>query len=154
MSKSRNCNEFGLTGVMYKVEPVKAYSQMSDVGLDLIEAAATAAPVIDDAGHCVGILTFTDIANYRRKFKSTDKLDFHDLDSVVEEDESGSHCVRFESFDRVSRHMTAPAITVLIDADVEAVRALFEQHPNIHHLVVVDQGNRPLGIIDSNRLNS
>jgi CBS domain-containing protein len=55
-----------------------------------------------------------------------------------------------DSFQQVSRHMSQPVITVTNSESVESANQLFADNPEIHHLVVVDELNRPLGILYSN----
>ena len=50
-------------------------------------------------------------------------------------------------FNQVRRHMTAPAITISNRETLNTAREMFQHNPAIHHLVVVDQHEQPVGIL-------
>ena len=138
-----------VTEVMRHVLPVKEFERMDDVLAELKKADQTAAPVIDDSGSCIGILTITDIERYRelkRRFQNRDETV---LDDVFERDDFGIRRTNNHEFDWVKRHMSKPAITLGVDECCEKASDLFSTHRDINHLVIVDEKSRPVGITES-----
>ena len=102
------------------------------------------APVISPDGRCVGVLSTTDFVAWAEKGENASKRrnrqahDIHspwqimDVDSLPE--------------DEVGRYMTADPVTVAADTFLtDLVRKMINAH--IHRVVVVDEGNRPVGIV-------
>ena len=136
---------------MQVVPCIKSFENMTDVIDKLRSERATAAPVVDETGHCVGILTDSDVEKYESLRERVRNGDYTALDAVFDTDEFGLRRIHMQSFDLVARHMTCPAITVEAKCSVCAARRTLGQHP-IHHLVVVDGDGRPLGMIDAAKL--
>lgn len=134
--------------LLHPVAPIKAYERMSPVLESLTRARETAAPVVDELGKCIGILTTTDISSFlalKRRFEERDQTV---LDEVLDTDEFGQLRTTGPCFDEVKRHMTADVVSVGVDESQQRVLELFANNPDIHHLVVLDQNDRPVGIID------
>jgi signal-transduction protein with cAMP-binding, CBS, and nucleotidyltransferase domain len=71
---------------------------------------------------------------------------------VFETNQFGQRRTNNASFHQVQRHMTSPVISVTVTSTCEDGRQIFLKHPEIHHLVVVDDKNKPLGIVESKQL--
>lgn len=138
-----------VTTVMSHVKPIHEFDPMETVIRDLEMAGETAAPVIDELGVCNGILTRSDIRHYRELQQRLQNHDETVLDEVFETDEFGQRRTGSCSFEQVCRHMTSGAITIASSATCDAAKVLFAENPRIHHLVVVDHANHPVGILDS-----
>lgn len=143
-----------VTEVMQHVQPIQAENEMRDVLIELEAAGATGAPVVAHDGKCTGILTMSDIDKYRelkQRYQARDPSVLHE-DKMFEVDEFGQRRPVNRSFDQVTRHMTSPVITIAATETCEAAARQFAEHPNIHHLVVVDDEQRPLGILEPSQL--
>lgn len=138
-----------VTDVMQSVRPIEGFEKMDDVLVELEKAGETAAPVVNLGGECIGILTKTDIERFQQLRQRYEERDPSVVDEIFEVDKFGHRRVSKRDFDQVKRHMTCPVVTISNTADVQAAKELFTAHPKIHHLVVVDDKNRPIGILDS-----
>jgi nucleotide-binding universal stress UspA family protein/CBS domain-containing protein len=109
-----------VTEVMHHVAPIHAEDHLESVVAELRAAKATAAPVVNQQGKCIGILTASDIARF----------------------ESGSG-----SGVTVERYHSAPVITIKDSQTCRQAHELLQNNPRIHHLVVVNQQQQPLGVL-------
>lgn len=137
-----------VTEVMRQVAPVRGFDDMNDVLAQLLEANETGAPVVDDLGRCTGILTTTDIEQYRSLIERYEAKDKTVIPEMFETDKFGHIRCRNHDFDQVKRHMTADVISVEDSGTIQDALALFDANPEIHHLVVLDEDKHPVGMID------
>lgn len=119
---SRHVRQRFITDVMRHVTPIGAASSMTEVVAELESAHQTAAPVCDSQGVCVGILTATDI----QSFKKAGKKGF------------------------VQEYYSSPVVTIMEDSSCQHAHQIFLENAKIHHLVVVNPQNQPLGVVESN----
>ncbi len=112
----------------------------------LTRAHVSGAPVVDKEGHCIGVISATDFVSWAEKGAQAAKspsgspgcvhsawqvLEIHDLPE-----------------DRVSCYMTADPVTVPPWTPIgELSQMMLDAH--IHRLIVVDELNRPVGIVSS-----
>ena len=127
---------------------VKSFESMKDALDKLGSRESLAAPVVDEMGRCSGVLTLTDVDRYHEIRERYDGGDISALDAVFEVDQFGMRRICIDSFDHVKRHMTAPAVTINSTQTRCAARRVFEGNPAIHHLIVVDESNRPVGVLE------
>ena len=151
--KSSRRTQINATGsyvseLMHDVVPVKSYEKMGSVLESLTRERQTAAPVVDDVGKCIGILTTVDIDNFLSLKRRFDERDESVLQEVLDIDEFGQLRTTGPYFDEVKRHMSSAVVSVNIDDAEQQVLEQFANNPEIHHLVVLDQTDRPVGIID------
>ncbi|MDA7870675.1 universal stress protein [Mariniblastus sp.] len=142
-----------VTSAMSHVVPVHDYDQMSDAMTALTAARATAAPVINRLGSCIGILTEADIKRY---LELKQRLADHDesvLDEIFEIDEYGLRRGNQTKFYQVTKHMSAPVVSVPSDTTCFATEQLFAKDPKVQHLIVVDGSNKPIGVVTPAQLN-
>lgn len=139
-----------ITEVMHHVAPIHAFDKMDDVLAQLEKANETAAPVVDGAGCCIGILTSSDIEHYHVLLERFAARDETVVDEMFEVDQFGQRRADNLNFDQVERHMTKELISIRNDQSIADAIDLFEANPNIHHLVVVDEDQLGIGIVDSN----
>jgi nucleotide-binding universal stress UspA family protein/CBS domain-containing protein len=137
-----------VTEVMHSVAPVNSFESMDDVLESLTKARETAAPVVDGSGRCIGILTTTDIKKFRSLRQRLADQDESVIDEVLETDDFGQRRTSGSLFDQVGRHMTKDVISVRNNDSMQKAIELLNSNPTIHHLVVLDQEDRPVGIID------
>ena len=138
-----------VTDVMHHVGPLRSYQKMDDAVIELHRANQSGAPVIDEAGVCIGILTQTDIEEYRELQERLAARDESVVDEIFETDAFGQRRTGNSRFDLVSRHLTSPVITVSNCDSCENALAVLDRNPNVHHLVVVDEVHHPLGILQA-----
>jgi nucleotide-binding universal stress UspA family protein/CBS domain-containing protein len=143
-----------VTELMHHVAPIRSYEKMEDVIPELAQANQTSAPVINEIGCCQGILTQSDICQYHELKKRFEARDETVIDEIFETDEFGQRRAGNWDFDRVHRHMTSPVVTISNDAKVQTAQKLLESQTTIHHLVVIDDENHPIGILDAEELKT
>ncbi len=91
--------------------------------------SVTGLPVVDARGSIVGVISQTDLI-------------------AVHEDPVGRLIRTMASGLRVGELMSAPAITVAMTSPLgEAARLMRDRH--VHRLVVVDDGDRPVGVLSA-----
>jgi predicted transcriptional regulator len=124
------------------VVSISVNSTMTEAADLLTERRVSGAPVVDEAGRCVGVLTGSDFV--------------HQHAVHCNEEDSGSGVLsealssRFwdESQDMVRKHMTVAVQTIHRERPLlEAARMMCSQH--VHRLIVVDDSQRPAGVISS-----
>jgi len=142
-----------VTEVMHPVAPVHAYETMDSVLAALKKANETAAPVVDGAGICKGILTTTDIEKFHSLQKRFEQKDASVIPEIFEVDEYGQRRTSNFNFDQVERHMTKDVISIRDTQSIQDAIDLFAANPEIHHLVVLDQFDRAVGIVDSKNID-
>ncbi|MCG8585999.1 MAG: CBS domain-containing protein [Pirellulales bacterium] len=124
---------------------------------DTIEAAAavfakhevSGAPVVDETGRCVGVLTSGDFVRREAHRAAASTEPFTDTNHVVKGGEHGEplHVERAEEH-LVSRYMSPAVQTVAADSPlVTAARIMDAGH--IHRLIVVDDKGFPVGLLSS-----
>ncbi|MFO0870632.1 MAG: CBS domain-containing protein [Pirellulales bacterium] len=114
---------------------VAARQPMSEVARQLLEHGISSAPVVDEQGVCVGILSATD---------------FLRRDAVEERDASvpPSRRATWQPDDVAATYMTAGVQSVPEGTSLlQAARIMTVQH--VHRLPVIDSHGRPLGIIST-----
>lgn len=131
--------------------PVMTISEsatMSDAARIIAENDVTGLPVIDVTGRCVGILSTTDFAMREHRKSSVDEnLDFGWQRSVEGGNNEPFH-IETIAEDRVGEHMSPAVQTVNETASlVNAARIMCREH--IHRLLIIDQDERPVGMISS-----
>ncbi len=137
-----------VTKFMHPASPVHDFDSLEQVVSELQNAGDTAAPVVDEFGVCIGILTKTDIEKYHELKQRFENHDETVLDEMFEIDEFGQRRPTNYDFDQVKRHMTSPVITICSNETCQTANELFLGNPSIHHLVVVDESDRAVGIVE------
>ncbi|MEL7498652.1 MAG: universal stress protein [Planctomycetota bacterium] len=141
-----------VTEVMHQVAPVHSFEKIEDVIAQLKRANETGVPVIDDLNRCIGILTTTDIDRYRSLKARYNANDPTVVEEMFETNKYGNVRCDNQDFESVKRHMTEQVISVRTNHSIQDAMEQFEAHPDIHHLVVLDDDDRPVGLLDSTHL--
>ena len=128
---------------MHHIIPIHGYDKMDVVISELENADATAAPVINEMGKCLGILTASDIKKYQDLQERYKQRDETVVPEIFEVDEFGQRRAGAFNFDQVHRHMTSPVTTISNLQSCRKAQELFDSNKEIHHLVVVDEMDRP-----------
>jgi CBS domain-containing protein len=109
----------------------------------LSRAGISGAPVVDDEGRCVGVLSTTDFMRWSEKgcpavLAAADPY-FGDW---------GVDCPASRTVDRVKKYMTADPVTASPATPVlRLARMMTDAH--IHRVIVTDGQRRPLGVVSS-----
>jgi CBS-domain-containing membrane protein len=111
----------------------------------LSRSQISGAPVIDHEGRCVGIVTTTDFLRWFNK-GTTATLAFGPLSRAEPDLETLD--VEVLPTDEVRANMTTDLVTVGAEEPVGwLARLMIDAH--IHHVVVIDEVGRPVGIVTS-----
>jgi predicted transcriptional regulator len=108
-----------------------------------------AAPVVDELGKCIGIITSSDLVQYQAQLAEVDSHIDRGM-TFETEHRATDGCIELVAhpFSEVQRHMSTCLQTIDRFSSLGlASRIMREQH--IHHLIVLDESLRPAGILSS-----
>jgi CBS-domain-containing membrane protein len=112
----------------------------------LNHARISGAPVVDEQGRCVGVLTASDLMKWVEKGERASKRLFP-TPSCMCTDWQVSELSALPA-DEVTRHMTTDLVTVPPSTHVaELARIMIDAH--IHRVLITDRDGRPAGIVTS-----
>jgi predicted transcriptional regulator len=128
---------------------VSALQKINQVAGSFSQQHINSAPVVDDTGRCIGIITSSDLVRYQALVEGMDSRIDHGMNfEVTRSQEDGTIELVPHPFDEVQRHMSTAVQTISADCQlVEAAKIMTQQH--IHHLVVLDKSGRAVGILSS-----
>lgn len=113
----------------------------------LSHAQVTGAPVVDEQGACIGVISGTDFIRWARNHRQEDanfigdSYACSDWQMVEVDTEEGCSEV-------VGRYMTPDPVMVHRDASIhDLARQMLNAH--IHRVIVVDDADRPIGIVST-----
>lgn len=108
-----------------------------------------AAPVVDELGKCIGIITSTDLVRYQSQLTDVESHIDGGMNFETEHRGSDGHIeLVAHPFAEVQRHMSSCVQTIDRSSSLGlASRIMREQR--IHHLIVLDASLRPEGILSS-----
>ncbi|GII05997.1 CBS domain-containing protein [Planobispora takensis] len=119
---------------------VTAQTPFKDIVAAFADRAVSGAPVVDDAGHVVGIVTEADLLR-KEEFKDAPeerhRLFEHRRDRLTRRKARG---------DTAAELMTTPVMTVAPDTVIPAASRLIAEH-GVKRLPVVDEAGRLVGIV-------
>ena len=135
--------------VMHReVVPIHTYQTMAEAARVLAEHQISGAPVLDEQGHCVGILSANDFVSHAKSARDLVSTVSACEKSLARETPSGPWLVSNVFDDRVAACMTSAVQSVDASASlVEAGRIMSAQH--IHRLPVLDDRGHLLGMVTS-----
>ncbi len=112
------------------------------------DAGASSLPVIDELGRCVGIITATDfVSRFADYARHTRPLEGRDV-RIAKAAAHDSLLLEVIPEDSVRCRMSAAVQTIGPDAPIRsAMRMMFSMR--LHHIVVVDESSRPIGVVSS-----
>ncbi|GIW82704.1 MAG: CBS domain-containing protein [Gemmatales bacterium] len=122
---------------------LKEQTSLQEAGRILLRQKVSGAPVVDEEGRCVGVLSASDFVRWLEK-------------------ETPHIVVAFDPFYRIeqtanvpdepiSKYMTRNVVTVPPDKKIaDIARMMLDAH--IHRVIVVDSDNKPRGIVSSTDL--
>lgn len=123
---------------------VSANSTMAEAADQLSHHQVTGAPVVDEQGLCIGVLSGSDFILLKaEELEGTDVrhvLSSHHPEGCFSIDEVGHDLVR--------RRMSSAVQTISENTSLlTAARCLCNEH--IHRLVVLDKSSKPIGVLSS-----
>lgn len=106
------------------------------------------APVVDELGRCVGVISGSDFV-LRERVRQGAKISSGGVERVFVQDAPGRpYHIEDIAGDRVSEHMSSEVQTVAASESlVDAARIMCSEH--IHRVVVLDRDKRPVGLVSS-----
>lgn len=114
----------------------------------LLDARVSGAPVVDEAGCCIGVLSSTDFMRW------VEKEDDRPGQGCVCSDflpEWHLECLDAVPMDAVRTSMTPDPVTALPETRLGALaRMMLDAH--VHRVIIVDEARRPVGIVSSTDL--
>ena len=123
---------------------ISGNSTLSEAADVLCEHRITGAPVVDECGRCVGVISGSDFIH--SKAEELDGTNVHHVLSTGTP--CGSFCIEEVRHDLVRSHMTPIVRTVGEHVPlVQAADSMCRDH--VHRLIVVDEDGRPCGILTS-----
>lgn len=129
------------------VVEVECNQSMCCAATMLSRRGVSAAPVVDEHGRCVGMLTGADFI--QRECEHGEATEFH-LGAREYEVIKGESCepLRMESHpeDRVRYHMSPTVQSVSADSSLSHAARVMHRG-RVHHLVVLDHHERPIGML-------
>lgn len=123
---------------------ISSNSTLSEAADVLCEHQITGAPVIDECGRCVGVISGSNFIHSKAEELEGTRV-HHVLSTGRPYD---AVCIEEVRHDLVRSHMTPMVRSVRENVSlVQAAREMCEAH--IHRLIVVDEDGRPSGILTS-----
>ena len=103
------------------------------------------APVVDSQGCCIGVLSASDFIDSAKRGVPSERQQ-----GVWQSYYVDWHIVDIESLprERVKNHMTADPVTIESATPLQTIARMMID-ADIHRLVVVDDGRRPIGLVSS-----
>jgi CBS-domain-containing membrane protein len=110
----------------------------------LAEERITGAPVVDEAGRCVGVLSASDFVKWAQDGGSENEVRCTTAQCFCSEWQVVD--LTFLPPDEVRWHMTADPVMVSLETPITALAQMMVD-AHIHRLIVVDVERRPIGIV-------
>ncbi len=144
MSKDRLSQLRVADAMSRNVVTVTANSTMAEAADQLSHHQVTGAPVVDEQGRCIGVLSGSDFIRLK-----AEELEGSDLRHVLSSHHpEGLFSIDEVGHDLVRRRMSSAVQTISENSPLlTAARCLCNEH--IHRLVVVDKNVKPVGVLSS-----
>ncbi len=138
--------EDAMTKVAITVSPIQ---KLADVAKLFSDNMINSAPVVSENGKCVGVITSSDLVRFQSELPNVNARIDEGMSFELEQTEAdGSLELVPHPFDEVQRHMTRFVQSIDQSESLHmASRIMCTQH--IHHLIVMDQAQRPVGVLSS-----
>ena len=121
------------------VQTVSCNQTMAEVAKLFAQHDLSSAPVVDELGHCVGVITATDFVKRENSLQQPSEI------TAIEAE--GYRCVSV-GVDYVSHHMSEGVQSIDPGASLlMAARMMCAEH--IHRLLVIDDSNHPVGVVST-----
>ena len=131
---------------------VPSHASMPQAAQILVDNHQQGACVVNELGYCIGVLSAWDFVRLEKERESICDLgsmgSVHDL---IRGNADAPYSLAADEYEGVRRHMSSFVQTIDRQASV-AMAAHVMCESGIHQLVVLDDDNRPLGLITSNQV--
>lgn len=129
------------------VTTISVHATMAEAARVLCEHNISGAPVVNEWGRCVGVLSARDFTRRDQDDQGASRLPHHESEFVLCHDQfRGPMQIHYVPEDSVEQHMTASTQTIDREASLlEAARYMTEGH--VSRLVVLDEGSQPVGVV-------
>ncbi|MEX2187481.1 MAG: CBS domain-containing protein [Pirellulales bacterium] len=125
-----------------RIVEIPDYKTMAEAAAILTANEVSAAPIVDDHGRCVGIISTTDFVKCVASTNGHVCREEHQCPPEWEMQATPAYD------EPVTAYMTAAVQTVTVDAPlVAAARMMCAQH--YHRLIVLDATHRPVGVVST-----
>ncbi len=125
----------------HHVVTISTNSTMAEAADVLCMHKITGAPVIDERGKYVGVLSGTDFIHSTAEGACGSH-------ALINSGLQGSYCIEETGLDLVRKHMNPTVKTIGVEIPLlQAARTMCSEH--IHRLIVVDGHEKPVGILTS-----
>jgi CBS domain-containing protein len=130
------------------VATVAESASLAEAARIMAEREVTGLPVVDASGRCVGVLSATDFAMREHRLAQGERQLFCRWEHAGAEGNLAPLHLESIAENRVSDHMSPAVQTVNQTASlINAARVLCREH--IHRLIIIDEGERPVGVVSS-----
>jgi predicted transcriptional regulator len=127
---------------------IRDSASMAEAARVLTENEVTGAPVVDQAGRCVGMLSATDFAERERRLATCKPETAGSSGDIFVEASSDPLATESLAEDCVTEHMSPLVQTIGHAAPImNAARTMCREH--IHRLVIVNDEQQPVGVVSS-----
>lgn len=129
------------------VVTVEVSSTMADAAKRITSNDVSGVPVVDAKGRCVGVLSVADYADRAQRVAELETVSAHETVMIKA---PGKDATPIDSVadELVSDHMSPLVLTISPSATImNAARVMCREH--IHRLIIVDEDQRPVGVISS-----
>lgn len=129
------------------VKTIRASSTMGEAAEILYQAKATGAPVVDEKGRCIGVLSLSDFLRFHHLQHAHPPTEQAGEEyQLVEHPSDSTLAVRHVNEQSVREQMSPAVQTIGPRAPLLlAARVMCAEH--IHRLIVLDKRARPIGIV-------
>lgn len=130
------------------VVAVSVSEKMPEIAKQFKSSDINAAPVIDDSGECIGIITSQDLVQFEAVRSEVEQEISHG--DVYNKARYGSGEAKHwkVSFGEVGMHMSKKPVNVGPNESLRSVAGLMCQN-HIHHVLVLDEKDHPVGILSA-----
>jgi|SRR6185295_993294 len=132
-----------------KVIELPASSRMTEAASKLLDHEISGAPVVDESGRCIGLLSATDFLRWAKAGRDLGDLSYRGrCHHVTQQSADAPIMVEESPDDDVRAHMTAAVQSIAADEWLtSAARRMCAAH--VHRLPVVDARGRVVGVVSS-----
>ena len=135
-----------MTRVLFTVRPTE---KIAGVAQSFEEHDVHAAPVVNEDQVCIGVITSHDLVEYESsRSELSQYLDHGETFDMAHYGDSRSVPVLRVPIDEVGVQMTTQFESASPDMSLaDAARLMCQRH--LHHLVILDQGRHPIGMVSA-----
>lgn len=130
------------------VVTVNQFATMDHAACHMQKQRISSLAVVDEVGRCIGLLTATDFIAYSALKSGFCPDEWMSADRKLERDESGTLRISDVPNNSVLRHLSSPLQTAPEAMTVAEARIRMRRQ-RIHHLLILDSKQRPVGVVSA-----